>query len=122
LLNYDTDWSDLVYRNGITQNYEVSASGGDEKTRFYIGGNYYNEQGTLTNSGYKRFNVRMNLSINYLMYVAEKKPFIETIRSVWKTEGRFADESKSRNYKVKAACMDFLGSLWLVPNNPDYAE
>ncbi|KAA0992635.1 TonB-dependent receptor [Dyadobacter aurulentus] len=61
LLNYDTDWSDLVYRKGVTQNYEVSASGGDEKTRFYIGGNYFNEQGTMTNSGYKRFNVRMNL-------------------------------------------------------------
>lgn len=62
------------------------------------------------------------MSINYLLYVSDKKPFIETIRSVQKVENRFADESKSRNYKVKAACMDFLGSLGLVPNNPDYAE
>ncbi|MEO6283011.1 MAG: sulfatase [Dyadobacter sp.] len=62
------------------------------------------------------------MSINYLLYVSDKKPFIETIRSVQKVENRFVDESKSRNYKVKAACMDFLGSLGLVPNNPEYAE
>lgn len=62
------------------------------------------------------------MSINYLLYVSDKKPFIETIRTVQKTENRFTDESKSRNYKVKAACMDFLGSLGLVPNNPDFAE
>jgi TonB-linked SusC/RagA family outer membrane protein len=61
LLNYDTDWSDLVYRKGKTQNYELSASGGDEKTRFYVGGNYYNEQGTITTSAYERYNVRMNI-------------------------------------------------------------
>ncbi|CAG5067579.1 hypothetical protein DYBT9623_00300 [Dyadobacter sp. CECT 9623] len=62
------------------------------------------------------------MSINYLLYVADKDPFIETIRKVQKAENRFSDESKSRNYKVKAACMDFLGSLGLVPNNPDFAE
>ncbi|GAA4435654.1 TonB-dependent receptor [Ravibacter arvi] len=62
LLDHDTDWSDLVYRNGLTQNYELSASGGNEKTRFYVSGNYYDEEGNMTNSDYKRFNVRMNLS------------------------------------------------------------
>lgn len=61
LLQYDTDWSDLVYRKGKTQNYEISASGGDEKTKFYVAGNYYNEQGTITVSAYERYNVRMNL-------------------------------------------------------------
>ncbi len=61
LLEHDTDWSDLVYRKGLTQNYELSASGGNEKTRFYVGGNYYDEKGNITTSDYKRFNVRMNL-------------------------------------------------------------
>jgi len=49
------------------------------------------------------------MAINNLLYVANKQPFIETIQSVHKMEGR--------NYNVKAACMDFLGSLGLVPNN-----
>ncbi|MHB1179016.1 MAG: sulfatase family protein [Daejeonella sp.] len=54
------------------------------------------------------------ITINYLLYEKNKQPFIETIQSVYKMEGR--------NYNVKAACMDFLGSLGLVPNNSDYKE
>ncbi len=54
------------------------------------------------------------LTINYLLYVKNKEPFVETIKSVHEMTGR--------NYNVKAACMDFLGSLHLVPNNTDYAE
>jgi len=54
------------------------------------------------------------MAINYLLYVENKQPFIEIIKAIHKTEGR--------NYDVKAACMDFLGSLGLVPNNPDYRE
>ena len=54
------------------------------------------------------------MTINFLLYEKNKQPFIETIQSVHKMEGR--------NYNVKAACMDFLGSLGLVPNNTDYKE
>lgn len=54
------------------------------------------------------------MSINYLLYVENKLPFIKTIQAVHKMKGR--------NYNVKAACMDFLGNLSLVPNNPDYQE
>jgi hypothetical protein len=44
----------------------------------------------------------------------QRKPFVET---VWKVR-----EMDDRNYNVRAACMDVLGSLGLVPNNPDYRE
>jgi arylsulfatase A-like enzyme len=54
------------------------------------------------------------MAINNLVYVENKQPFIETIQAVHKMGGR--------SYDVKAACMDFLGSLNLVPNNPTYSE
>jgi arylsulfatase A-like enzyme len=54
------------------------------------------------------------MAINYLLYVDQKLPFISTIQNVYKMDGR--------SYNVKAACLDFLGSLSLVPNNPDYRE
>ena len=54
------------------------------------------------------------MAVNYLLYVRNKDPFIETIQSVHEMNGR--------SYDVKAACMDFLGSLGLVPNTFDYAE
>ncbi len=52
------------------------------------------------------------MAINYLMYVENKQPFIETIKAVYEMPGR--------NYNVKAACQDFLGVLKLVAN--DYAH
>jgi hypothetical protein len=54
------------------------------------------------------------MAINYLLYIPNKQPFIETIQTVYKM--------KDRNYNVKAACLDFLGSLALVPNNTDYEK
>lgn len=54
------------------------------------------------------------LTINYLLYVENKQPFIETIQSVYKMAGR--------NYNVKAGCLDFLGALGLVGNNSDFKE
>ena len=53
-------------------------------------------------------------AVYYLTYAEDKGPFVETIKSV--------REMKGRDYNVKAACMDFLGSLGLVPNNPDFKE
>lgn len=54
------------------------------------------------------------MAINYLLYSTNKQPFIETIKSV--------HDMKDRNYNVKAACMDFLGSLGFVPNISNYEE
>ncbi len=54
------------------------------------------------------------MAINYLIYTGNKTPFIETIRKV--------RELPDRDYNVKAACMDFLGSLGLMPNNPEHEE
>lgn len=49
------------------------------------------------------------MTINYLLYVNHKDPFIGTIQSVY--------EMPDKNYPVKAACLDFLGLLKLVPND-----
>lgn len=54
------------------------------------------------------------MAINYLLYAKNKEPFIDTIKKVHLL--------KDRDYNVKAACMDFLGSLGLVPNNPEFRE
>lgn len=52
------------------------------------------------------------MTINNLLYLDEKSPFIDSIKEVVSIPGR--------NYDVHAACMDFLGSLGLVPNSSEY--
>lgn len=56
-----TDWQKAVLQTGISQTHELSISGGDEKTRYLISGNYTDQKGIILNSGFKRFSGRLNL-------------------------------------------------------------
>jgi len=57
----NTDWRKLAFREAYTNSQNLHVSGGNEKTRFYIGADYYDEQGTLINTGYNNMNFRVNL-------------------------------------------------------------
>jgi len=56
-----TDWIDQVLRRGSVQEANLSASGGNDKTLFYLGGTYRNEKGFLLGNQYERLNGRMNI-------------------------------------------------------------
>ncbi len=57
----DTKWQDVIFRTAPMSNYELSTTGGDEKTRFYISGSLFNQTGILIGSDYSRMNGRVNL-------------------------------------------------------------
>ena len=52
---------DLMYVKAPLQNYNLTISGGDGKTNYLISGNILNQDGILVNSGYKRYQGRVNL-------------------------------------------------------------
>ncbi|GAA4026388.1 TonB-dependent receptor [Hymenobacter glaciei] len=56
----DTDWQDEIFRTGVQQQYQLSASGGTEKARFYVSGGYFKQTGTVKGSGFERFSLRAN--------------------------------------------------------------
>ncbi len=56
-----TNWWDEVFQTGETQEYEVSASGGNEKTTFFTSFNYLDQQGIQINSYLERYTLRANL-------------------------------------------------------------
>jgi TonB-linked SusC/RagA family outer membrane protein len=58
---YNTNWENLVYRKPISQNYTLSADGGDEKTRYSISGNFFDNQGLNIDNGYKKYTGRVNV-------------------------------------------------------------
>jgi|WetSurSiteA1Bulk_404760.scaffolds.fasta_scaffold05009_2 TonB-dependent starch-binding outer membrane protein SusC len=53
------DWFDMMLHNGLTQNYELSLSGGSEKTSFSLSLGFMNEEGLLLNDNLKRYNGRI---------------------------------------------------------------
>lgn len=57
----DMDWQRETFRTAPIQNYEVSATGGSEKTQYYTSFGYYNQEGTIKNSGFHRYSFRLNL-------------------------------------------------------------
>ncbi|HLT93703.1 MAG TPA: TonB-dependent receptor, partial [Membranihabitans sp.] len=56
----NTDWWDLILRNGEVANYNVSATGGNDKSNFYISAGVMDEKGLQINNDYKRYNARFN--------------------------------------------------------------
>lgn len=56
-----TDWQDLVYRNAMVHNHDLSVSGGSAGTKFYISFGYFDQDGIIENSGFKRYSFRGNL-------------------------------------------------------------
>lgn len=57
----NTDWQDLMYKNGIVTNHDIGISGGTEKSSYNFGFSYYNEKSVLPGQGFERFNVRGSL-------------------------------------------------------------
>src|SRR4030095_4559673 len=52
---YDTDWFDLVTRQGKQMQVNLSASGGSDKGTYYVSGGYYKEDGIVIQSDFKRY-------------------------------------------------------------------
>jgi len=59
--NINTETMDIFYRQGISQQHELNLSGGSEKTRFYISGSYFTQEGTDLRSSLKRYTSRFNI-------------------------------------------------------------
>ncbi|MDR3236561.1 MAG: TonB-dependent receptor [Prevotellaceae bacterium] len=55
------DWQNEVLQTGFSQNHDISVSGGDGKTRYLISGNYADQEGIVINSGFKQYNLRVNI-------------------------------------------------------------
>jgi TonB-linked SusC/RagA family outer membrane protein len=63
-LGKGSDWQSAGIRHAPVQNHELSVSGGDEKSKYLVSGNYFDQDGILYNSGFQRFSGRVNYERN----------------------------------------------------------
>ncbi|WP_338876055.1 TonB-dependent receptor [Spirosoma sp. SC4-14] len=63
---YDTDWLGLVTRQGKTNQYNLSVSGGNEKTTVFASAGYYKQEATVIASDMERISGKINLKHNFL--------------------------------------------------------
>ena len=55
------DWMDQLTQTGVTQNYKVAVSQGNEKTQTYFSANYMDQKGVITDTNSKRYAVKANM-------------------------------------------------------------
>lgn len=60
LRNRDFNWLNNGTETGVVNNYTIDFSGGTEKSRTFISGNFYNETGTVKGSQLNRYSFRIN--------------------------------------------------------------
>lgn len=56
----NTDWWDVMVRNSIIQNYNLSATGSNENSNFFISVGVMDEKGLQINNDYSLYNARFN--------------------------------------------------------------
>jgi TonB-linked SusC/RagA family outer membrane protein len=113
-----TDWAKIILQDGLTQNYELSVSGGNEKTVYNLSLGTMDEQGLMKRDELKRYNGRINMD--------------HRINKVFKVGGSFLYTYKnndSRNSSVFGRSMNMTtithaylndGTINKTPN-PRYA-
>ena len=65
------DWEDLMFRNALHHNHDLSVRGGTDKIKVATGLNYLDQQGmVVVGSGYQRYSLRLNVDFKASDYVS----------------------------------------------------
>ncbi|MBM6993201.1 MAG: TonB-dependent receptor [Prevotella sp.] len=70
LLGVGTNWQDAVFQTAWSNSHQVSAEGGTDKVKYFVSGNYANQNGTIIGSKFGRYSFRTNLD-------AQMKPWLK---------------------------------------------
>ncbi len=61
-LGKGTDWQEEIFRQAPIQSYQLSFSGGTDKTQYLISAGIFDQKGVVINSDFKRYSFRTNLN------------------------------------------------------------
>lgn len=87
--NQPTNWlQEGLNSNGSSQSYQLSASGGNKNTKYFISANYINEQGVMKHSSFDKYTFRakfdtkiskaVTIGVNFTpMYSRQEKPAVD---------------------------------------------
>lgn len=92
----NTNWQDAIFTKAPMQNHTISVGGGSENVKYYISGNYLDQQGIVINSGYKKYGGRINVDANYKkIKLGASINYNFGVYNFLPTEGRFNDATEN---------------------------
>lgn len=112
----NTNWLNQIFRTAPVSNYELSARGGNEKTKFFISGGYYDQTGIIIENYFRRFNTRINLDHQ----ATDRLSFGATVMAAYSDDKRSFNDNTYTGIVTNA-----LGASPLMPvyeKNGQYAD
>ena len=82
-----TNWRDILFKTGSHQNYELSAQGGTDKTKFYTSLSYTKQEGVTLGSGLERMTGNANISHETEKFKIEASALLSTMHQNLVNEG-----------------------------------
>ena len=64
-----TNWVDLIFHTGISQNHNLNVQGGNDKGTYYLSSSYTTQEGITVDAKYDRFSFKGNGTYNLNKYV-----------------------------------------------------
>ena len=66
----NTNWANVIYRQGFNQDHNLNVSGGSDNTTYYFSAGYTNQEGILRNNDFDRKNILMNVDTRVSKYLS----------------------------------------------------
>ena len=78
----NTDWQDEIFNVALMQNHQLGFNGGNEKVSYNAALNYFDQDGVVISTGFKRYTARLNLdaTINDRLKFGSNMAFTHSIR------------------------------------------
>ena len=108
-----TDWQDVMTRTAWRQNYNVSTSGGNDKTQYNASVGFLRNDGLVVNSTYQRLTARANVNTEvnkYLAFGADVSWTHTDSHGSNAAVGNFGLLSSLRDFAFACPSMDFITS------------
>ncbi len=103
-----TDWTELFFKTGVEQNYQLSLQNGSDKLQYFVSGGYSDQEGIVEKSHFKRYNFRANIDSKQTAWLDLSLNF-----SYSHTDGHWVRESSSSMRS---------GSILSVINTPPFMQ
>ncbi len=109
-LKWSDNWNKDVFRNGLRQEYNVSAAGGSDMTQGYMSVSYLDDEGYVPNSGFTRISARAKVDhkVNRFIKAGINIAYSNTVQQLY-------NSSESSNYSNL-----FMFSQNIAPIYPIY--
>jgi len=115
-----TDWQDELFRPAMIQNHQVSLSSGKGNLKYFVSGNYYNQDGIVINSNMKRYSFRVNADakLNDKVKVTQSLSYSRTINRSVPVTGAGSGNVRSVGEKI----YETSPTIPVFDENGDYTD